>query len=72
MPNRKVEATVEIQSPPERAIRAFTEFSMLHDWWGVERCLIEKKIGGLYSLVWGISNSGMKYISTGTIKAFDP
>lgn len=37
MAARKVEATVEIPSPPEEVIPAFMESGMLRDWWGVER-----------------------------------
>jgi hypothetical protein len=31
MPARKTEATIEIQSPPEQVIRAFTELAMLRE-----------------------------------------
>ncbi len=45
---------------------------MLHDWWGVEQCLIELKVGGLYTLLWGMSPQGIRYVSTGIIKRYEP
>ena len=68
---RKVEVSIEVMCPPERAIRAFTEFKMLKDWWGVERCLIDKKVGGVYTLSWGISKKGMAFVSSGIISKFN-
>jgi len=38
----------------------------------VERCLVEHKQGGLYSLAWNISKKGIQYISTGVITVFIP
>lgn len=69
---RKVEASVSIKCKPQMVIQAFTDFDLLKDWWDVKRCLIDKKVGGIYTLVWGITESGFKYVSTGTIKLFDP
>jgi len=45
---------------------------MLSAWWDVERTLIEKKIGGLYTLVWNIADKGFGFISTGIIKNYIP
>jgi hypothetical protein len=39
---------------------------------GVERCLVEAKQGGIYSLAWNISNQGFQYISTGVITVYQP
>ena len=69
---RKVEATVCIHTTPENIISAFTDPNMLQDWWGVERTLIETKPGGVYTLAWQISDKGFGYVSSGTIKAYQP
>lgn len=69
---RKVEAAIEIDQPASRVFDAFTEASLLRSWWGVERCLVEKKQGGLYSLTWDISDKGFHYVSTGVITVFIP
>lgn len=69
---RKVEVTTEIRTSPAMVISAFTEAKMLHDWWGVERTLIEKRMGGIYTLAWNISEKGLGFISTGTIKEYNP
>ena len=68
----KVEVTICIDTSPERIIQAFTDNSMLHEWWDVERALIEKCIGGVYTLAWNITDKGFGYISTGIIKDYEP
>lgn len=69
---KKVEVDLRIATKPENVIKAFTEPSMLNEWWGVEKALIEKRIGGLYTLAWKVTENGMGYVSTGIINKFDP
>ena len=69
---RKVEVTIPIQTKPETVISAFTEPEMLREWWGVERSLIENKVGGVYTIAWSISSNGFGYVSTGVISEYDP
>jgi len=67
---RSVEVSVVINKPPSFVISLFTDYGHLHNWWNVERALIELRKGGLYTLVWGISSQGMKYVSTGIIAEY--
>ena len=67
---KKVEASIEIHRSASEVFDAFTDPAMLKAWWGVERCLVEKKQGGLYSLAWDITDKGFHYISTGVITVF--
>lgn len=67
---KSVEATVDIKVSPELALDAFTEIDLLREWWGVERALIEKRIGGMYVLAWNISEHGFKYVSSGIITSY--
>jgi uncharacterized protein YndB with AHSA1/START domain len=67
---RTVDCHIEINSTTEKIIQAFIEPAMLKGWWGVEKTMIELKNGGIYTLAWGISEQGMKYISTGVIKQY--
>jgi uncharacterized protein YndB with AHSA1/START domain len=69
---RKAEAAITILQPSVKVFEAFTNPSLLQQWWGVERCLVEQKQGGLYSLAWNISKKGIQYISTGVITVFIP
>lgn len=69
---RKVEVTIDIEVTPEKVIEAFTDSVMLRDWWGVERSFIEKRKGGLYTLAWNITDKGFGFVSTGTIKNYQP
>ena len=68
---KKVEVNIEINTKPEKVIKAFTDLKMLNEWWGVEKSLIEKKIGGLYTIAWGVTEKGMGYVSTGIIRKYD-
>jgi hypothetical protein len=45
---------------------------MLRHWWSVEKSMIELKTDGIYTLAWGVSAEGIKYISTGKIAAYEP
>ena len=67
---RKVEVTTNINAAPATVIQAFTDADMLRDWWGVERVLIDSQPGGLYTLAWSISESGLGFVSTGVIREF--
>jgi uncharacterized protein YndB with AHSA1/START domain len=67
---RTVDCHIEINTIAGKIIQAFTDPSMLKGWWGVEKSLIELKTGGIYTIGWGVSEQGMKYISTGVIKEY--
>lgn len=69
---KKVEVTIDINSEQKTIISAFTDTDKLRDWWNVEQTLINKKVGGLYTLTWNISDKGFGYVSTGTIKEYHP
>ena len=69
---RNVQTTIIIDALPDKVLSAFTTPAHLHQWWGVERSLIELKKGGLYSLVWDISENGMRYVTTGIITEYLP
>ncbi|WP_422103875.1 SRPBCC family protein [Winogradskyella sp.] len=72
MSARKVEVNIIIKTNPVKIIQAFTEFGMLKDWWDVDRSYIDKRLGGTYTLIWGISDEGLKYVSTGIIDEYNP
>ena len=69
---KKVEVNLQIATPPEIVIKAFTDPNMLNEWWGVQKCLIQKTVGGIYTIAWNVTDSGMGYVSTGIIKRYDP
>ncbi|MBX2965287.1 MAG: SRPBCC domain-containing protein [Cyclobacteriaceae bacterium] len=69
---RKVKASIDINTPPEKIIQAFTDSDMLRDWWSVERTLIVKRTGGLYVLAWNITDKGFGYVSSGIISKPGP
>ena len=69
---RTVSCNIEIAVSPEKVIRAFTDSHMLKGWWGVEKSFIELIPGGIYTMAWGVSENGFKYVSTGVIKQYEP
>src|SRR3989338_10519334 len=68
---RTVEATVHINSTTQRALDAFTDPELLRGWWGVERALVEKHVGGVYTLAWNISKSGFGYVASGIVRSYE-
>ncbi len=69
---QQVEAKIAIRTSPAAVFSAFTELEHLHGWWGVERKLIELKPGGLYTLIWQITENGIGFVSTGIMKVYKP
>jgi len=69
---KAVEATIDLEVRATEAIRAFIDPKALKGWWGVERCLIEEKTGGLYTLAWQITEKGFKYVTTGIVESIGP
>ncbi len=69
---RTVSCNIEITVSPEKVIRAFTNSHTLKGWWGVEQSFIELKPGGIYTIAWGISENGIRFVSTGVIKQYEP
>ena len=64
---RKVESRILVNTSAANVILAFTRHDLLTRWWKVERSFIEPRVGGSYTLVWGVSSDGFKYIMTGII-----
>ena|SRR5690606_4634826 len=69
---RTVEVRLGMSVPPATVIRAFTDPDQLRGWWHVERTHIQLHYGGIYSLAWGISETGIRYVSAGIITTYDP
>lgn len=69
---KKVTVSINIQADAPEIIAAFTDHHKLKEWWGVDRSVIEKKNGGVYTLSWNITDKGLGYVSTGKIKTYDP
>lgn len=67
---KKVEVYISINTTPEKVIDAFTEPEMLKAWWQVEKTLIDKKLKGLYILTWALTDKGIGYVSSGSIKEY--
>jgi len=69
---REVRADIEIATLPETALRAFVDIEMMRRWGGVDRGLVEECEGGVWALAWEPSDKGFRYVTTGTVKSFQP
>lgn len=69
---RFVESSVFIPRPAKLVLSAFTDATHLKNWWRVERSCIELKPGGLYSLVWKITDDAMGFVTTGIVSEYLP
>ena len=69
---RKVIATTDIHILPSKIIDAFLQPHKLKEWWNVEQCLIQPQSGGVYTLIWNVSDAGFKYVSSGIITIYQP
>jgi uncharacterized protein YndB with AHSA1/START domain len=68
----KIEVTISVKTNPQDVISAFIDPQKLSKWWQVEKTLIVPKTGGVYTLAWGVSEKGIRYVSTGIIKTYLP
>lgn len=66
-----VESEIRIKSKAELILSALIEAEQLREWWGVSEAFVEKRDGGLYTLTWGKSADGIKYVSTGRINLYN-
>jgi len=69
---RKVEVAIDINTKPAEVIKAFVEDDMLRNWWKTDRTFIEKRVGGVYTLAWNITEHGFGFVSTGIINQYVP
>lgn len=67
-----VEASIDLELPPQKVLEVFVKHEHLKAWWGIHRSLIELKPGGLYSLVWQNQQDCVEYVSTGIIAEYLP
>jgi uncharacterized protein YndB with AHSA1/START domain len=69
---RQVEATIAVRAAPQSAVWAFTDVGAMRQWWGVERGLVEARVGGVWALTWKRSDQGFKYVVTGRVATLEP
>ena len=50
--SRSVDTTATVSASPERVLQAFLNDDDLEAWWKVSRSLVEKKVGGVWSVTW--------------------
>jgi uncharacterized protein YndB with AHSA1/START domain len=69
---REVRAEIEVAAAPQAVLSAFTEVDAMREWWGVDRGLVERRVGGVWALTWEVTERGFRYAQTGVIQALRP
>ena len=70
---RTVEATVEVEAAPEAVIDAFLDPNGLSGWWLVSRSLVERRVGGVWSISWDDwGEEKTQHAWTGVIETLTP
>jgi uncharacterized protein YndB with AHSA1/START domain len=69
---REVRAEIEVAAAPQAVLSAFTEVDAMREWWGVDRGLVEHRVGGVWALTWEVTEKGFRYAQTGVIQALRP
>jgi len=69
---RSVTTEIEVEAPPEKVLDAFLDLNTIKAWWGADRGLIERRVGGPWALAWERSEQGFRYVETGVIGELDP
>jgi len=69
---KRVISEIRINAKAKVILEAFLHLEHLKSWWGVDSCFIQPKDSGLYCLTWLKSTEGIKFISSGRIKLYNP
>jgi len=67
-----VTSEIRLRADASTILNCLLDLKHLKAWWGVDSCFIEPKDGGLYALTWLRTFEGIKFISTGRIKFYNP
>ena len=70
---RTVEATIDVAAAPADVIDAFLEADGLSGWWLVSRSLVERRVGGVWSISWDDwGEEKTQHAWTGVIETLTP
>jgi uncharacterized protein YndB with AHSA1/START domain len=60
------------RQPPAIVFRALITPSQIRGWWSVRRAIVIPKTGGIWAATWGDNEDSPDYVSSATIKVFEP
>jgi uncharacterized protein YndB with AHSA1/START domain len=72
MPTRKHEHEEVFSVSPERLFALLHTPSAIRGWWGAARAIVLAETGGVWAAAWGADEDDPDYITTATIREFDP
>lgn len=62
----------QFDHPPSEVFAALITPSQLRGWWSVSRAIVIPQAGGIWCATWGDDEDTPDYISSATIKVFEP
>jgi len=72
MPTRQHVHEEVFPAPVERVFALLHTPSAIRAWWGAARAIVIAREGGLWSAAWGADEDAPDYITTATLRVFDP
>jgi uncharacterized protein YndB with AHSA1/START domain len=63
---------IELPVAPEEVFAILHTPSAIRDWWFASRAIVMAQEGGTWAAAWGENEDDPDYITTATIKVFDP
>lgn len=59
-------------APPERLFDLLVRPSAIRAWWSAARAIVMPEPGGLWAAAWGDDEDDPDYVTTATLRVFDP
>jgi uncharacterized protein YndB with AHSA1/START domain len=72
METRKHLHQIELPVAPEEVFAILVRPSAIRDWWFANRVIVMAQEGGTWAAAWGENEDDPDYITTATLKVFDP
>ncbi len=72
MPTRKHVHQIELAVAPEVVFTILVRPSAIRNWWFANRAIVLAREDGTWAAAWGEAEDDPDYITTATIKVFDP
>jgi len=72
MPTRQHIHEEHLLAPPERVFALLHTPSAIRGWWGAARVVVLPRVGGVWAAAWGNDEDAPDYVTTATIRDFDP
>lgn len=59
-------------APPDRVFALLHTPSAIREWWGASRAIVQPETGGVWAATWGEAEDDPEYVTSATLKVFEP